>query len=122
MTFIGQNRPAYYDSSVQPNTANEVKTSFGAFDLQPVAGETIVPANLGRGPAAVAVNLRVARSWGLGPHVAEPAGRRGSEGGPGGPGGPGGFGGIGGGMRGGGGFSGRAAGGVERATRDASTR
>lgn len=102
--FIGQDRPAFATSTTLP--ANLVTTSFGSFDLDPSAGETIVPAQTLVGPAAVAVNLRIARSWGIGPEVAQPAGRRGG----GGPGGPGGFGGIGGGGfgggRGGGGFGG----------------
>jgi hypothetical protein len=107
--FIGEDRPAVYNSSLQPDASNVVDTSFGNFDLAPTATETIVPANSLHGPASVAVNLRVARSWGIGPEVAAPAGRRGGGGGQGGPGGfgGGGFGGIGGGRGGpGGGFGG----------------
>ena len=101
--FIGRDRPAIASSATLP--ANLVTTSFGSFDLQPTAGETIIPAQTLVGPAAVAVNLRIARSWGLGPEVVAPAGRRPGGGGGGRPGG--GFGGIGGGRGGpGGGFGG----------------
>ncbi len=65
---------------------------FGCMDLQPTAGETLVPANWGRGPAAVAVNLRVSRGFGFGPELGNAGG--GDGGGPhmdgGGRGGPGG--------------------------------
>jgi hypothetical protein len=60
----------------------------------------LLPVNLGNGPAAVAVNLRMSRSIGIGPKVASPnASNAGGPGGPGGggPGGPGGIGGFGGG-------------------------
>jgi hypothetical protein len=74
-----------------------VQTSFGAFDTVPQAGETLIPINLGNGPAAVAVNLRVSRSIGLGPKLASSAGQNNAGGPPpggpppgGGPGGPGG--------------------------------
>jgi len=70
-----------------------VLTSFGCLDTNPQAGETMLPSELGNGPAAVAVNLRVSRSFGIGPKVQSPGGptQGGRGGGPGG-GGPGGFG------------------------------
>jgi hypothetical protein len=95
---------------------------FGCLDSQPVAGEPLIPANKGTGPAAVAINLRVSRGFGFGPELSGPAGRNdgggppgGGEGGrrgggpPGGGLGPGGLGGGPGAMRGmfGGGPSGR---------------
>ena len=71
----------------------------------------MLPSELGNGPAAVAVNLRVSRSFGIGPKVASPSGANRPGGGPGG-GGPGGFGGGGvGGPGGGGGGGGRGGGG-----------
>ena len=111
------NRPTLAASSSCTGSSQFVQTSFGCLDTVPQAGETLLPSNLGNSPAAVSVNLRVSRSFGLGPKVAAPAGRGGPGGG--GPGGPGGFGGAGmggpggggpggggGGMRGGGGFGG----------------
>ena len=102
-----------------------VQTSFGCLDTNPAlsTNEALLPMNLGNGPAAVAVNLRISRSIGIGPKLAAantnqdgggppgggpPPGGGGGRG-PGGPGGggpggglgPGGFGGGGGGGRGG---------------------
>ena len=101
--FIGQDRPAYATSSTP--AADLVTNSYGSFNINPGAGQAPIPVNLGNGPAAVAVNLRVARTWGIGPEVGSNARPQGG-GGPGGPGGPGGGGppgGGGGGPRGGGG-------------------
>jgi hypothetical protein len=106
------NRPSYATSASLPSDV--VHTSLGTFDIVPQPGEAIVAPNMGNGPAAVAVNLRVSRSFGIGPKVESagssmaggpPPGGGGGGGGRGGPGG-GGFGGGGfggGGMRGGGG-------------------
>ena len=94
-------RPTLAASSSCTGSSQYVQTSFGCLDTVPQAGETLLPVNLGNSPAAVSVNLRVSRSFGLGPKVAAPAGRGGP--GAGGPGGPGGFGGGGMGGPGGGG-------------------
>ncbi len=105
-------RPSYAASTSDcaatagPNPSQYVLTSFGCLDTNPQAGETVLPSELGNGPAAVAVNLRVSRSFGIGPKVASPSGPNRPGGGPGGFGG-GGFGGPGGGGgRGGGGGGG----------------
>ena len=109
-------RPAFAsDASLcTSDPAQYVQTSYGCMDPDPgaaVGNYQPIPANLGNGPAAVAVNLRVSRTFGLGPKV-ESEGRssgsgtqsggygggRGSYGG----GGRGGFGGVGGGLGGGG--------------------
>lgn len=82
-------------------------TSFGCLDTQPVAGETLLPMNVGTGPKAITFNLRVSRSFGIGPSAESSGARQGGGGGMGGPGGPGGPGGGGGGRGpGGGGFGG----------------
>jgi hypothetical protein len=103
-------RPSY--ASTSSIASNVVQTSFGAFDTVPQSGETIIANNLGNGPAAVAVNLRVSRSFGIGPKLASAAGQNNAGGAPqgGGPGGPGG-GGPGGGHGGMGGFGGGGGGG-----------
>jgi len=87
-----------------------VQTSFGVFDTVPQSGETIIPVSLENGPASIAVNLRMSRSFGIGPKLA--SANQSNAGGPpqgGGPGGPGGGapGGPGGGGPGGGGGGGR---------------
>jgi len=117
-------RPSY--ATAASNPANVVTTSYGSFDTVPQPGETIIPINMGNGPAAVAVNLRVSRSFGIGPKLASatsqdsgggpppggppPGGGRGGPGGggPGGGFGPGSFGGGGGGRGGPGGMFGGA--------------
>jgi hypothetical protein len=116
--FIGQDRPTF--ATTNDNPQNVVSTPFGTLNTDPLAGEMVLPANLGKGPAAVAVNLRVSRSWGIGPEVESSAASPRNGGGPGGggppgggfggPGGPGGGGG-GGGRGGGGGFGGGGFGG-----------
>jgi len=87
-------RPSYATSASNP--ADVAQTAFGALDTIPQNGESIIPANLGNGPAAVTVNLRLSRAFGFGPKLA-------SANGPNNPGGPPpGGGGGGGGGRGGG--------------------
>jgi len=64
-------RPAYATSSdCTASQTRYVQTSFGCLDSQPASGETLIPANLGSGPAAVAVNLRISRAFGIGPKLA----------------------------------------------------
>jgi Carboxypeptidase regulatory-like domain len=64
-----------------------VVTPYGIFSTVPTAGEAIVPINYGNGPALFTLNLRLSKTFGLGPVV---KGKTGSAGGPGGPGGGGG--------------------------------
>jgi hypothetical protein len=103
-------RPAYAASTAScgAGLSEFVQTSFGCLDANPQSGATLLPANIGNSPASVALNLRVSRSFGIGPKLpsqngaAGPGGQR--QGGPGGPmGGYGGPGGGGGGRGGGGG-------------------
>ena len=96
-------RPSY--TSASPTTSNVVGTSFGTLNLVPAAGESIIPISIGNSPSSVAVNLRVGRSFGIGPKVASAGGSQ--QGGPPGGGPPPG----GGGGRGGGGFGGGFGGG-----------
>jgi hypothetical protein len=108
------NRPSIVDSSnCAAGSTQYFQTPYGCFNIIPQPGETIVPGNLGTGPASVAFNLRLSRSWGVGPKRESAASDNAGPGGPppGGPppggghgpggGGRGGFGG--GGFRGGGG-------------------
>jgi hypothetical protein len=62
-------RPSYATSASIP--ANVAQTSFGALDTVPQAGEEPIPINLGNGPAAFALNLRVSRAIGLGRKLAQ---------------------------------------------------
>ena len=116
------NRPSLVDASkCTAGSTQYFQTSYGCFNIIPQSGETIIPGSMGNGPAAIAFNLRVSRTFGVGPKRESaaadngpngPGGRgggRGGFGGPGGgpppgggPGGGGGRGGFGGGMMGGG--------------------
>jgi hypothetical protein len=110
---FGNQRPTYVTSSTP--VADQVTTPFGVLDDTGQTGATI-PVNLGNGPAAVAVNLRISKAIGIGPKIASTTpqsdggpppggpppgggggrgggGHGGFGGGPGGPGGPGGMGG-----------------------------
>jgi Carboxypeptidase regulatory-like domain len=108
------NRPSLADNSFCASAnPNYAETRFGCLNTDPVApGQTYtpIPMNLGRGPASVAVNLRVSRAFGIGPKLESattaggqfqggggPGGGGGRGGGRGGGFGPGGFGGAGGG-------------------------
>jgi hypothetical protein len=87
------------------STGQFVQTSFGCLDTAPVTGEQLLAVNPGNGPAAVAVNLRISRSFGIGPKLVSATANQDGGGPPGGgppPGGGGGRGGPGGGGPGGG--------------------
>ncbi|MFY9856294.1 MAG: hypothetical protein WAK26_20710, partial [Terracidiphilus sp.] len=93
-------RPSF--ASTSSIASDVVETNLGNFDTVPQPGETLIPSNFANGPAAIAVNLRVSRSLGIGPKVASTNGAGGPPrgGGPGGGGrgfGPNPFGGVGGG-------------------------
>jgi Carboxypeptidase regulatory-like domain len=117
------NRPGEVDNSFCSGVSTRyAPTSFGCLDTLPASNSYApIGMNLGNGPAAVAVNLRVSRTFGIGPRIESASsanhdgggggGRGGYGGGPGGGGGgggapggglgPGGLGGAGGGGRGG---------------------
>jgi hypothetical protein len=57
-------RPTYATSSTP--VADQVLTPYGLLDSAALPGEQLVPVNLGSGPAALAVNLRISRAFGLG--------------------------------------------------------
>jgi hypothetical protein len=103
--FFNQ-RPTYAASASDCGStpSNYVQTSYGCLDSVPATGETTIPINLGNGPAAIAVNLRISKAFGLGPKVASTNNQ--ADGGP-PPGGPP----PGGGRGGGGGFHGGPGGG-----------
>ena len=108
-------RPAIVGSpSAAPCSTNSpefVTTSFGCLDVNPQSTDTLLPANIGNSPASVAVNLRVSRSFGIGPKLQSQNGANGGRQGGGGPGGGGPMMGLGGGGPGGGGGGGRGGGG-----------
>jgi hypothetical protein len=102
-------RPAFADaSSCGANLLNVKCTKFGDFNLNPLAGATVIPRNYGNGPGSFTVNLRLSKTWGFGEAQARSGGGGGNDGGGGPPGG-----GRGGGGR-GGGFGGMGGGGTNQ--------
>jgi hypothetical protein len=105
-------RPSYATSSslCSSGQTQYVQNSFGCLNTTPGSGETFVAPNLGNSPSSFAFNLRLSRSWGIGPKIESSASGQGQGGPPpggpppgGGGGGRGGFGGFGGPFGGGGG-------------------
>jgi hypothetical protein len=100
-------RPAYASDPATCSDTGDVSTPYGCFNTDPAAGYTPIPINMGNGPAAVALNLSISRTWGLGPKLdtanndGTPKGQGSGGGRVGGMGGLGGFGGGPGGGRGG---------------------
>jgi len=89
-------RPAYATAA----STDVMKTAWGNFDLNPSANQARIPYNLATGPGQFSMNMRVSKSFGIGPKVTGPSPMGGMFGGPGGGGPP--PGGGGGGMMGGG--------------------
>jgi hypothetical protein len=58
-------RPSYATSS----SGDTIDTKYGNFDLNPGAFEARVPYNLGNGPSQFSTNLRLSKSFGIGPKV-----------------------------------------------------
>jgi hypothetical protein len=79
-------RPSYATAS----GADTLQTAYGDFNLNPGADAARIPYNLGNGPAQFSVNLRLSKSFGIGPRVEGGSSSGFSGGGPRGPGGPGG--------------------------------
>lgn len=59
-------RPAFATDLSRPSV---VRTRFGNFDTQPIAGQTIIPINYGMGPGLIALNLNLDKSFHFGPAV-----------------------------------------------------
>ncbi len=58
-------RPAFATSS----STDTVQTKYGTFDLDPAWNQTRIPYNYGNGPGQLSMNLRVSKSFGIGPKV-----------------------------------------------------
>ncbi len=98
-------RPAYASDPQTCSAAGDVLTDYGCFNIDVTPGAyTPIPVNMGNSPASVAFNLRISRTWGIGPKLDKALG--GQDGGPQGGGPPHGGHGPGGGGFGPGGFGG----------------
>ncbi|HTX76911.1 MAG TPA: carboxypeptidase regulatory-like domain-containing protein [Terracidiphilus sp.] len=71
-------RPAYATAA----STDVVDTKWGNFDLNPGANEARIPYNLGTGPGQFSMNMRVSKSFGIGPKVTGPSSNGGFFGGP----------------------------------------
>ena len=76
-------RPAFATSA----STDVVQTSYGTFDLNPASNAARIPYNDGTGPGQFSMNMRVSKSFGIGPKV-ENSGSNRAFGGPGGGGPP----------------------------------
>jgi len=52
--------------ATNPNMPGVISTSYGLLDPNPTAGEKILPRDYGRGPGLFSIDLRVAKTFGLG--------------------------------------------------------
>jgi hypothetical protein len=63
-------RPAFATDLTRPSV---YRTKFGNFDADPIPGQKIVPINYGTGPSVAMLQLLFARTFALGPEIADPA-------------------------------------------------
>ncbi len=63
---IFTDRPSFATDLSRPSV---VRTPFGALDLSPMPGQTIIPRNYGVGPGLVSLNVRLAKTFKLGKEV-----------------------------------------------------
>jgi hypothetical protein len=52
--------------ATDPARSSVARTSFGIFDTDPIAGQTVIPRNIGTSPGRFLVNLRLSKSFGFG--------------------------------------------------------
>src|SRR5262249_36888422 len=75
---VFNDRPAFAAPGVVPALA----TTYGDFDLDPLPGQSVIPANYGSGPAQFTMNLRVSKTFGFGEATGRSSGRSDAAGGP----------------------------------------
>jgi hypothetical protein len=63
---IFNDRPAFATDLSRPTV---YKTAYGNFDSQPIAGQTIIPINYGKGPGLIVMNLRLGKIFNFGPPI-----------------------------------------------------
>jgi hypothetical protein len=61
---IFNDRPTFATDLTRPSV---VKTPYGNFDTSPLPGQQIIPINYGDGPTQFTVNLRLSKTFGIGP-------------------------------------------------------
>ncbi len=61
-------RPAIASAAdCQTSNSSFVETTFGCLNTKPQAGDVLIPDDLGNAPPSVALNLRISRTFGIGP-------------------------------------------------------
>lgn len=63
-------RPTF---ATDPSRASVVRTQWGVFDTDPIAGQKVIPVNYGKGPDSLQLNLRVMKAFNFGPALPQPA-------------------------------------------------
>ncbi|HET8636614.1 MAG TPA: carboxypeptidase regulatory-like domain-containing protein, partial [Acidobacteriaceae bacterium] len=53
--------------------ASVVRTEWGVFDTDPIAGQKVIPVNYGKGPDSLQLNLGVAKAFNFGPELSQPS-------------------------------------------------
>jgi hypothetical protein len=53
--------------------ASVVRTQWGVFDTDPIAGQKVIPVNYGKGPDSLQLNLGVAKAFNFGPELSQPS-------------------------------------------------
>jgi hypothetical protein len=76
---VFNDRPAFAAAGASPS----MRTAYGDFDLDPLLGQPIVPANYGSGSSQFTMNLRVSKTFGFGEALSGRSSGRGAD--PGGP-------------------------------------
>src|SRR5439155_26855149 len=71
-TTLFNGRPGFATDPAKPGV---ISTSYGLLDPNPTADERILHRNYGRGPGVISVNLRVTKTFSLGPKPAAVAQR-----------------------------------------------
>ena len=67
---IFNDRPAFATDLARPSV---VKTRFGNFDTQPIAGQKIIPVNYGNSPNLLVVQFELGKTFAFGPQHTKPA-------------------------------------------------
>lgn len=75
---IFNDRPAFATSAT--TGANLRTTQFGNFDVAPAPGEARIPMNFGNGPGQFTLNLRLSKTFGLGPKLETAANKQAPQG------------------------------------------
>ena len=63
-------RPTFATDLSRPSV---VRTQWGVFDTEPIAGQKVIPVNYGKGPNSLRLNLQLLKAFNFGPALPQPA-------------------------------------------------